>query len=100
MEFRSRLMLTQPSSSVDFSQFLIQNKELANEVDKDIEENEELLFDKLLVLYNKDLGGLEDKVVILKTGRMIMTYGLIIRRYSIVLYWVILTKILVRRSLL
>ena len=28
-----------------------------------------------------------------------MTYSLIIWRYSIVLYWVILTKILVRRSL-
>jgi len=28
-----------------------------------------------------------------------MTYSLIIQRYSIVLYWTILTKILVRRSL-
>ena len=39
---------------------------MANKVDKDIKEDKELLFNKLLVLYNKDLGGLEDKVVILK----------------------------------
>jgi len=37
-------------------------------VDKDIKEDEELLFDEPLVLYNKVLGGLEDKVVILEMG--------------------------------
>ena len=37
-------------------------------MDKDIKEDKELLFNKPLVLYNKDLGGLEDKVVILKVG--------------------------------
>jgi hypothetical protein len=37
-------------------------------VDKDIEEDEEILFDEPLVLYNEDLGGLEDKVVILEAG--------------------------------
>ncbi len=41
---------------------------MANKVDKDIKEDKELLFNKLLVLYNKDLGGLEDKVVILEVG--------------------------------
>ena len=41
---------------------------MANEVDKDIKEDKELLFNKLLVLYNEDLGGLEDKVIILKIG--------------------------------
>jgi len=37
-------------------------------VDEDIKEDEELLFNEPLVLYNKDLGGLEDKVVILEAG--------------------------------
>jgi hypothetical protein len=37
-------------------------------VDEDIKEDEELLFNELLVLYNKDLGGLEDEVVILEAG--------------------------------
>jgi hypothetical protein len=37
-------------------------------VDEDIEEDEELPFDELSVLYNEDLGGLEDKVVILEAG--------------------------------
>jgi hypothetical protein len=37
-------------------------------VDKDIKEDKELLFNKPLVLYNKVLGGLEDKVVILEAG--------------------------------
>ena len=37
-------------------------------MDKDIKEDEELLFDEPLVLYNKVLGGLEDKVVILEMG--------------------------------
>jgi len=37
-------------------------------VDKDIKEDKELLFNKPLVLYNEDLGGLEDKVVILEAG--------------------------------
>ena len=41
---------------------------MANKVDKDIKEDKELLFNKLLVLYNKDLRGLEDKIVILKIG--------------------------------
>ena len=36
-------------------------------MDKDIKEDKELPFNKPLVLYNKVLGGLEDKVVILKT---------------------------------
>ena len=35
-------------------------------MDKDIKEDKELLFNKLLVLYNEDLGELEDKVVILE----------------------------------
>ena len=35
-------------------------------MDKDIKENKKLLFNKLLVLYNKVLGGLEDEVVILE----------------------------------
>jgi hypothetical protein len=35
-------------------------------VNKDIKEDEEQLFNKPLVLYNKVLGGLEDKVVILE----------------------------------
>jgi hypothetical protein len=40
-------------------------------VDKDIKEDKEnknLLFNRPLVLYNKDLEGLEDKVIILKSG--------------------------------
>ena len=37
-------------------------------MDKDIKEDKKLPFNKLLVLYNKVLGGLEDKVVILKIG--------------------------------
>jgi hypothetical protein len=37
-------------------------------VDKDIKEDKELPFNEPLVLYNKDLGGLEDKVVILEVG--------------------------------
>ena len=37
-------------------------------MDKDIKEDKEQLFSKLLVLYNKVLGGLEDKVVILEVG--------------------------------
>jgi len=35
-------------------------------VDEDIKEDEELPFDGPLVLYNEDLGGLEDEVVILE----------------------------------
>jgi hypothetical protein len=35
-------------------------------VDKDIKENNKLPFNKPSVLYNEVLGGLEDKVVILK----------------------------------
>jgi hypothetical protein len=35
-------------------------------VDKDIKEDKELPFNEPSVLYNKDLGGLKDKVVILK----------------------------------
>jgi hypothetical protein len=35
-------------------------------VDKDIKEDKKLPFNEPSVLYNKDLGGLEDKVVILK----------------------------------
>jgi hypothetical protein len=35
-------------------------------VDKDIKEDKKLPFNKPSVLYNKDLGGLEDKIVILK----------------------------------
>ena len=34
----------------------------------DIEEDEQQLFDELLVLYDEVLGGLEDKVVILEVG--------------------------------
>ena len=41
---------------------------MADKVNKDIKEDKEQPFDKLLVLYNKVLGGLEDKVVILKMG--------------------------------
>ena len=37
-------------------------------MDKDIKEDKKLLFNKPSVLYNKVLGGLEDKVVILKVG--------------------------------
>jgi hypothetical protein len=37
-------------------------------VDKDIKEDKELPFNKPSVLYNEDLGGLEDKVVILEAG--------------------------------
>ena len=37
-------------------------------MDKNIKEDEKLPFNKPLVLYNKVLGGLEDKVVILKAG--------------------------------
>ena len=34
----------------------------------DIKENKQQLFNKPMVLYNKVLGGLKDKVVILKIG--------------------------------
>ena len=34
-------------------------------MDEDIKEDKELLFNRLSVLYNKDLGGLENKAVIL-----------------------------------
>ena len=37
-------------------------------MNKDIKEDKEQLFSKPLVLYNKVLGGLEDKVVILEAG--------------------------------
>jgi len=37
-------------------------------VDKDIKEDKEQPFNKPSVLYNKVLGGLEDKVVILEVG--------------------------------
>jgi hypothetical protein len=37
-------------------------------VDKDIKEDKKLPFNKPSVLYNKVLGGLEDKVVILEAG--------------------------------
>ena len=37
-------------------------------MDEDIKEDEELPFDGPLVLYNEDLGGLEDEVVILEAG--------------------------------
>ena len=37
-------------------------------MDEDIKEDEEQPFNKLLVLYNKILGGLEDEVVILEAG--------------------------------
>jgi hypothetical protein len=47
---------------------MIQNKEPANKVDKDIKEDKEQPFNKLSVLYNKVLRGLKDKVVILKAG--------------------------------
>jgi hypothetical protein len=53
---------------MDFSQFLIQNKKLANEVNKGIKNDKELPFNEPLVLYNKVLGELEDKIVILKIG--------------------------------
>ena len=66
--FKNQLIPTQLSGGVDFSQYLIQNKELADEVDKDIEENKQQPFNKPSVLYNKVLGGLENKVVILKAG--------------------------------
>jgi len=68
VESRSRLILAQPNGGVDLSQFLIQNKEPADEVDKDIEEDEELPFDEPSVLYDEVLGGLEDEVVILEAG--------------------------------
>ena len=61
-------MLIQLSGGVDLSQFLIQNKEPADEVDMDVEEDKQQPFDEPSVLYNKILGGLEDKVVILKAG--------------------------------
>ena len=38
-------------------------------MDKNIKEDKELLFNKPLVLYNEVLGGLEDKVVILKVEK-------------------------------
>jgi len=38
-------------------------------VDKNIKEDKEPLFNKPSVLYNEDLGGLEDKVVILEAGK-------------------------------
>jgi hypothetical protein len=60
-------MLAQLSSSIDFSQFIIQNKEPADEADKDIKKDKKLLFNKPSVLYNEVLGGLEDEVIILKT---------------------------------
>ena len=37
-------------------------------MDKDIKEDKKLLFNKPSVLYNEVLGGLEDKIVILKVG--------------------------------
>ena len=37
-------------------------------MDKDIKEDKEPLFNEPSVLYNEDLGGLEDKVVILEVG--------------------------------
>ena len=61
-------ILAQPSGGVDLSQFLIQNKEPADEVDKDIEKDEEQPFDEPSVLYDEVLGGLEDEVVILEAG--------------------------------
>ncbi|XTI92162.1 hypothetical protein V2W45_1471788 [Cenococcum geophilum] len=53
-------------NGVNLSQFLIQNKELADEVD--IKEDKQQLFNEPLVLYNEVLGGLENKVVILEAG--------------------------------
>ena len=61
-------MLAQLSGGVDLSQFLIQNKEPADEVDMDVEEDEQQPFDEPLVLYDVVLGGLEDEVVILEVG--------------------------------
>jgi hypothetical protein len=55
-----------PSGGVDLSQFLIQNKEPADEVDMDIKEDEQQPFDEPSVLYDEVLGGLEDEVVILE----------------------------------
>ena len=43
----------------------------------DIKEDKQQPFNKPLALYNKVLGGLEDKVIILKVKKII-TYGLII----------------------
>ena len=57
-----------PSGGVDLGQFLIQNKEPADEVDMDIEEDEQQPFDEPSVLYDEVLGGLEDEVVILEAG--------------------------------
>jgi len=37
-------------------------------VDEDIKEDKKPLFNEPLVLYDKDLGGLEDEVVILEVG--------------------------------
>ncbi len=68
VESRGRLIPTQPSGGVDLSYFLIQNKEPADEVDEDIEEDEEQPFDEPSVLYDEVLGGLEDEVVILEAG--------------------------------
>ncbi|XTI83774.1 hypothetical protein V2W45_1464996 [Cenococcum geophilum] len=62
---------TQLSSNIKLSHFLIQNKEPADKVDKGIKEDKEdkqQPFNKPSVLYNEVLGGLEDKVVILKAG--------------------------------
>ncbi|OCK89354.1 uncharacterized protein K441DRAFT_667768, partial [Cenococcum geophilum 1.58] len=56
------------SGGVDLSQFLIQNKEPADEVDMNIKEDKQQPFNKPSVLYNEVLGGLEDKVVILEAG--------------------------------
>ena len=61
-------MLAQLSGGVDLSKFLIQNKEPADEVDMDVEEDEQQPFDEPSVLYDEVLGGLEDEVVILEVG--------------------------------
>ena len=64
----SQLILAQPSGGVDLSQFLIQNKEPADEVDMDIKKDEQQPFNKPSALYNEVLGGLKDEVVILEAG--------------------------------
>jgi hypothetical protein len=56
-------MPTELSGPIDLSQFLIQDKEPAADINKDSKEDKQLPFNKPLILYNKVLRGLEDKVV-------------------------------------
>jgi hypothetical protein len=56
-------MPTELSGPIDLSQFLIQDKEPAADINKDSKEDKQLLFNKLSMLYNKVLRGLENEII-------------------------------------